>query len=67
MKEKKRELWEVWKDGLVWRVQCPRARVHFFSKKTAMEFSRSNKELDQRLKPQKSFDEQVLEEVLGDI
>ncbi len=31
-----RALWEVWKDGAVWMVQGPRARVHFNSKKTAL-------------------------------
>ena len=33
----KRALWEVWKDGAVWMVQGPKARVHFNSRKTARE------------------------------
>jgi hypothetical protein len=45
MATKKRELWDVWRDGAVWMVQGPRARVHFNSKKVALDVAARNKAL----------------------
>ena len=40
-----RQLWEVWRDGPVWMVQGPKARVHFNSAKTAQQVAKRGAEL----------------------
>jgi hypothetical protein len=41
-----RNLWDVWRDGAVWMVQGPKARVHFFSGKIARAIAKRAKALD---------------------
>ena len=40
-----RQLWEVWRDGPVWMVQGPKARVHFNSAKIAQQVAKRGAEL----------------------